>query len=111
MPANIGLALERLGNDYSLFREFVGFYFDDYPPLVADLRDAVRNRDCDRVHHAAHALKGLVANLGADAVVSLAMAIEQRGLCGDLSDLDGILETLEREIERLNEELNVAIGQ
>jgi HPt (histidine-containing phosphotransfer) domain-containing protein len=108
MPANFTVALERLGNDVALFREFIGFYCDDCPGFLVALRAAVRNHDCGGAQRAAHALKGLVASLGAEAAASLAATIERYAHDGDLSKMPGLLESLDREIGLLDDELREA---
>ena len=97
--------MDRLGNDIALFKEFVGFYEEDYPRLVQNLELAVQARNGDAIHHSAHCLKGLVASLGATQVASLAGSLERMGRSGDFSEIDGTLAHLHTEIEQLNLDL------
>jgi HPt (histidine-containing phosphotransfer) domain-containing protein len=99
-------ALARLGNDLSLFQEFIGFYEEDCPRLLANLRSAVADKDGEGVHHAAHGLRGLVASLGAQDVSNLAGALERMGRSRDFSDAVETFSKLEEEIGRLNTELS-----
>jgi HPt (histidine-containing phosphotransfer) domain-containing protein len=105
MTLDLNGAMVRLGNDVALFEEFIGFYEEDYPRLLKDLREAVKNRDGDAVHHAAHGLKGLVASLGATDVAAAAGSLERMGRTKDFSETDAVLSKLQAEIEQLNAEL------
>jgi two-component system sensor histidine kinase/response regulator len=95
----------RLGNDVSLFEEFIGFYREDYPRLLETLRAAVKDKNAEAIHHAAHSLKGLVASLGATQVVHAASALERMGRARDLSEVDAAFRKLEAEIGHLNDDL------
>jgi HPt (histidine-containing phosphotransfer) domain-containing protein len=105
MTLDLNGAMSRLGNDVSLFEEFIGFYQEDYPRLLNDLKRAVGSRDPEGVHHAAHGLKGLVVSIGAVEVASAAGNLERLGRTKNLVEAELALEKLETEIDRLNEEL------
>jgi two-component system sensor histidine kinase/response regulator len=105
MALDLRGALDRLGDDIALFKEFVGFYEEDYPRLIQNLDSAVQARNGDVIHHAAHALKGLVGSLGATQVASLAGSLERMGRAGDFSEIDSTLAHLHAEIEQLNIDL------
>jgi len=105
MVLDLSGAMQRLGNDESLFLEFIGFYEEDYPRLLESLSSAVEARDGDATHQAAHGLMGLVASLGAKDVAAAAVALEKMGRSGDFSDADAALGKLQSEIEQLNLEL------
>ena len=93
-------AMLRLGNDFSLFEEFIGFYKEDCPRLLKALRDGVAERDAEVIHQSAHSLKGLVASLGATDVASSAAALERMGRANDLSDVGEGLRNLEGDIAK-----------
>jgi HPt (histidine-containing phosphotransfer) domain-containing protein len=105
MSLDLRGALARLGNDVSLFEEFIGFYNEDCPRLLAALRAAVASEDPSGIHHSAHSLKGLVASLGAVEVMATTTALERIGRSGDLSEAGPALAKLEHEIAQLNDEL------
>src|SRR5689334_16273079 len=105
MSLDLDGAMARLGNDVSLFEEFIGFYEEDYPRLLNDLRSAVKSQDFEGVHHAAHGLKGLVASIGATEVVSAAGNLEKLGRSKNLTEAEPLLEKLDTEIEQLNRDL------
>jgi HPt (histidine-containing phosphotransfer) domain-containing protein len=105
MTLDVNGAMLRLGNDVSLFEEFIGFYQEDYPRLLSDLRQAVQSRNGDAIHHAAHGLKGLVASLGATDVAATAGSLERMGRTRDFSDAEATFSKLQAEIDQLNSEL------
>jgi HPt (histidine-containing phosphotransfer) domain-containing protein len=105
MVLDIAGAMKRLGNDESLFLEFIGFYEEDYPRLLKNLENAAKAHDGDGVHHAAHGLMGLVASLGAIDVAAAAVNLEKIGRSGDFSEVDTALAKLQAEVGQLNTEL------
>jgi len=106
MTLDLNGAMLRLGNDVTLFEEFIGFYEEDYPRLLKELQEAVAKRDGDAIHHESHKLKGLVVSLGATDVAALAGSLERMGRTKDLSDAEETLSKLEKEIDQLNRELS-----
>jgi len=98
------LALERLGGDQTLLSEIAGMFLEDYPRQLAAIREAVRSRDAQALHHAAHALKGSVSYC-ALAVVDAARRLEQMGRRGELGNVDDAFANLEAELARLEPDL------
>jgi len=105
MTLDLNGAMVRLGNDVTLFEEFIGFYEEDYPRLLKELKEAVASRDGDAMHHASHKLKGLVVSLGATDVAAAAGTLERMGRAKDYSEADEVLTKLQADIEELNAEL------
>ena len=99
------LALSRVGGDIELLREIAGLFLDDYPRVLAELRVAVGQGDARGVEHAAHGLKGSVANFGAQAAVDAALALETLGRSGRLDGWEPMLQTLELALQTLRPEL------
>ena len=106
---NLALALERLGGDAELLREIARLFLDDTPRLLADIQKAIAVRDAQALASAAHALKGSVANFGAETVLRAALRLEKMGSAGDMNDLDRAYAVLEAEMNRLKPAL-VALG-
>ncbi|MEO8496339.1 MAG: response regulator, partial [Planctomycetota bacterium] len=91
-------AMKRLGNDVELYREFIGFYEEDSKSLFAEIEAAIASADAAQLQHAAHSLKGLVANLGAMRVVEATFALEQTGKSGNLNGANTELAVLRDEM-------------
>jgi HPt (histidine-containing phosphotransfer) domain-containing protein len=93
--------LARFGGDRRLFRDIIGFFLEDAPPLMDELQEAVQHADSVRVRSAAHALKGLCAGCGGVRAAQAAQRVENAGAAADLEDIDGMMEVLEREFSTL----------
>jgi two-component system, sensor histidine kinase and response regulator len=94
-------ALRRLEGDVRLFGELAGFFVEDAPVLLEEIRAGLRQHDAKTVERAAHSLKGLVANFDSQAAVASAYAIENLAHQGRLADVPAEMEGLQREIGRL----------
>jgi CheY-like chemotaxis protein len=98
-------ALEKLGGDEELLVEIIDLYLDDSPQVVEKIRAAVADGDAEGAWKAAHRLKGSVGSLSAHPAFEAARDLEVVGREGDLADAAAALERLERELQRLAEDL------
>jgi CheY-like chemotaxis protein/HPt (histidine-containing phosphotransfer) domain-containing protein len=94
-------SLYRLGGDRALLGSLIGFFLEDAPGLVSQLRAAVEQGEPHAIEHAAHSLKGLVANFDAHDAVRAAARLEKAGHDGDLATARDGLPVVAREVERL----------
>ena len=94
-------SLRRLGGDEQLYRDMVGYYFEDYPTLVNQLRSGLISEDSRAVERAAHSLKGLAANCGAGPAVQAAARVEEIGRNQRLAEAPEAVERLVIELHRL----------
>src|ERR1044071_5759624 len=78
-------ALDRVGGDEELLAEIARLFLEDYPRMVADIRDAIAAGDALGLEHAAHSLKGSVANFSADPARDAAFELEKIGRSKNLS--------------------------
>jgi HPt (histidine-containing phosphotransfer) domain-containing protein len=99
------LALSRVGGDAELLKEIAALFMEEYPKVLAELRAAAVRGDAQGVEHAAHGLKGSVANFGAQAAVDAAFQLEQMGRAGDLSRVREAIDALARALDALHPEL------
>jgi CheY-like chemotaxis protein/HPt (histidine-containing phosphotransfer) domain-containing protein len=97
--------LERAGGDAELLQEIIALFLNDCPALLSEIRNAYQQRDPERLERAAHTLKGSVSNFAAEGAVNAALALENIGRNRDLSDTAAAIMHLEKEIERVREEL------
>lgn len=97
--------LDRLGGDQEFLQEIASLFLEDCPKLLADIRTAVSSEDARGLEHAAHALKGSVANFGAEAARQAAFRLEALGRAGDLRPAPEAYSTLEQEIGRFTQAL------
>ena len=98
-------ALRRMGNDAELFAEMVGLLRSDAPHWLTVLKRAIDDGDPPRIHRAAHTLKGLAANFGAQRAVGAAADIERRA---KTQQSDGMAAAA-RELEEALDELLAAL--
>jgi HPt (histidine-containing phosphotransfer) domain-containing protein len=99
------LAMSRVGGDAELLKELADLFLEEYPRLLAELREAHLQGDAKRVEATAHGLKGSVANFGAQPAVDAALRIEQLGRSGDLTVVGEMLQTLDLTLLALRGEL------
>jgi two-component system sensor histidine kinase/response regulator len=64
--------------DPTLMRELVEIFFEDVPPLMERIRVGLEAENLVDIHEAAHALKGLVGNFGADRRAATAIDVAAR---------------------------------
>ncbi len=93
--------LKRFGQDEKLFREMVGFFFDDAPQWIAAIRVGLEQNDIAKIRRGAHTLKGMVANFGAARAMTAAAQIEQHAGMGNLAAIQSALPLLDEALEEL----------
>ncbi|MET0065305.1 MAG: ATP-binding protein [Candidatus Thiodiazotropha sp.] len=64
--------LKRLGSKDGIFEAFITNYLQDLKISLQVIEQAVKDRDFDRYHDEAHAVKGASANIGARSVLAIA---------------------------------------
>ncbi len=97
--------LDRVGGDKDLLKEVVALFLDDCPKLIEQMREAIQKSNPGGLQKAAHTLKGSVSNFGATFAVQAALDLETMGKTGNLGGAAGALVLLEKEIDRVREEL------
>jgi hypothetical protein len=94
-------SLLRMGNDHELFHEMVLLLRTDAPPLLAALNSAHREGDPQRLQRAAHTLKGLAANFGAERTVAAAADVEKLAKARQSAGLPAAITRLEESLDEL----------
>lgn len=97
--------MERLGGDGSLLKEIVDLFVQDCSRLLADMKEAVGQRDAERLEMAAHSLKGSVGNFGAPQAVATLAEVEALARRWDLFAASEALKKAEQELQRVKEGL------
>ena len=106
---NLGIALQRLGNDHQLLRDMAGFYIEDVPQLMGELRSALEAQDAELATRSAHSLKGLSSNFEAPFAVGAATAVENAARGGDLQKAAAGVEELDTELGRVIQALKAEV--
>jgi HPt (histidine-containing phosphotransfer) domain-containing protein len=99
--------LKRLGGDTELLADLAQLFEEDSPNWLAKISDAVKSQQAPQVRHAAHALRGLAANFGADRLTTTLFALEDQASTGNLEEAPMLLAQAERETVKLREALAV----
>jgi two-component system, sensor histidine kinase and response regulator len=73
---NVAAILERMDGDTDLLKDLVGLFLSECPQRMAEIRQAITQRDASGLMQAAHTLKGSVGNFGAHEVVEAARHLE-----------------------------------
>ena len=104
-------ALERVEGDRELLDELLRLFIDECHSSLRQIRDSWTSRDAQTLGRLAHTLKGSSANVGANGVSEAAFVLEKVGRTGSLENAVQHIATLEREIERLEPELDSFLRQ
>jgi len=90
-----------MGNDQELFHEMVELLRSDAPPLLNAVHAAHKDGDPPRLQRAAHTLKGLASNFGAERAVSAAAEVERLARARQSSGLPAAITELEESLDEL----------
>jgi HPt (histidine-containing phosphotransfer) domain-containing protein len=71
--------MRRLGGDLELLADVTSLFLEDCPMRVAAIKAAIDARDAEGLRTAAHALKGVAANLSATGLFEAAQILERLG--------------------------------
>jgi len=106
---NEAAAMKRLQNDRDLLHDLIGYFLEDAPVLLQQLRDAVATNDLREAERFAHSIKGLAQSFAADTAAGNAADLEQQLHNGNLEDIDARLDTVEDNISALAAQLQQAV--
>ncbi len=83
-------SLKMMGED--LFVEFITIYADeDAPPLVEKIEQHYASGEAEELGKAAHGLKGISANMGADVMAAVCKKLELKGKANDLDEVEPLI--------------------
>jgi two-component system, sensor histidine kinase and response regulator len=103
-------ALERLAGDHDLLRTLVDIYVRTTPDELAELGQAVVQRDPAAIRRLAHTLKGAVGNFGKGPAYQAALKLETMGREGNLADVESAEAALMDAMEQLKTALLAWVG-
>jgi len=92
--------------DRTLLAEAIGFFIEDYPPVLDDIRRSMSAADGDGLKRSAHALKGMLGNFGATEACLLADRLEAMGRNRSAENGSHLIADLADKIERIVQDLN-----
>lgn len=90
-PVDLTELLISLDGDKQVLRELVEHSIEFFPQHLMEIKSAIEKKDAPALRHSAHALKGEVANFGAQKAYSRLLELEIKGRN---SEFEGALELL-----------------
>jgi HPt (histidine-containing phosphotransfer) domain-containing protein len=103
-------ALARVGGDVDLLKELAGMFMEEYPRLMNQVREGLQRGDAAAASNAAHQLKGLLAQFGAENARQAAYSVEHPARQGDLATTNQNMQLLEEALKRVHPELAQIAG-
>jgi HPt (histidine-containing phosphotransfer) domain-containing protein len=95
--------LARLMDDEDLARTVVEGFLNDIPWQIEALRGCLEAENAPGTESQAHKIKGAAANVGGEALRTVAFEMEKAGKVKNLDKLNMLLPKLEREFDRLRQ--------
>jgi two-component system sensor histidine kinase/response regulator len=114
-PADQGVfdlseAMRAVDGDQDLFKEIASLFLASAADNMAKIRAAISERDARVVEHAAHSIKGSVANFGAKRAFDVACRLERIGKEGKLKEAESAHLELVKELQALETAMEAAIA-
>ncbi|QOY87631.1 PAS domain-containing hybrid sensor histidine kinase/response regulator [Paludibaculum fermentans] len=104
-------ALDRVGGDAELLAELAGLFLEEYPQLMGTVQSGFDQAKVDVILGAAHQLKGLLAQFGAERARVCALRVEQNAKAGDLTSAAAANQELVQVMQLVHPELKALAGQ
>lgn len=108
---NLDATRANLNYNADLIRSIARIVIDDLPSLVAELQAASAVEDGPRLRQAAHTIRGMSSNFGAQPLMNLASQVEREPFLGSAIDMatavHAIDEITEETIAKLKQELGM----
>jgi CheY-like chemotaxis protein/HPt (histidine-containing phosphotransfer) domain-containing protein len=102
---NQDVLIKSFNEDYSLFKELVEIFVNDYPQMLNSLRKSLKADDAETFIRNAHSLKGMLRNFEAEAAADTAFDLEKKGKQGELDGTDQIIDRLADQIDEVAQNL------
>ena len=92
-----------------VLKEVLQLFLEDVPGRIERLRAAWQAGNAVEVQRSAHSLKGSAGNIGASHLLAVCRQLDDRGKSGDLSNLPGLVASLDAEYDRVAAEIQQLI--
>jgi CheY-like chemotaxis protein/HPt (histidine-containing phosphotransfer) domain-containing protein len=103
---------DRLMGDENLIEKIVGVFLEDIPRQIEALKGHVTGGDTEGVQRQAHTIKGAAANVGGEALRSVAFELEKTSRARDMEQVKTLVPQLEAGFEQLRQAMRrVASGE
>ncbi len=104
-------ALARFGFDEELLGQITALFSQEFPGLLAEVRESIDRRDGRSLEHSAHKLKGAVGILGTQGAIEAAQRLEAMGREEDFVEVEETWDHLETVMDGLEREMASVAGQ
>jgi len=91
--------------DFEFFKMLMGVFFEDAPPLIIEIQQVWNSGKSEVLINAGHKLKGMCANIGAEALKNLAEKVELSGNNHTLINGEHLPKQLESTYEETKEHI------
>ena len=95
--------LKAFDDDWEFLMEVVDMFVADYPQMMADIKQAIVEKDPSKLERTAHALKGMLGNFQVASSVEKAFALEKLGRDESLENAETTFNALADEMAALEE--------
>jgi two-component system, sensor histidine kinase and response regulator len=102
--------LARVGGREDRLRAIIHVFLDESSQLMAELKEALANRDASRLKTLAHSLKGAVGLFGVSGIIEAAQTLECLGQSGELTEAPETYKRLDGEIRLLKSALEAVLS-
>jgi CheY-like chemotaxis protein len=109
-PLDRAAMMRRLGGDLELLADVTSLFLEDCPVRVAAIKSAIDARDADGLRMAAHALKGVAANMSATGLFEASQILERLGAESRLEPAEAAWRRLSAEAARVMDTLRQPDG-
>lgn len=94
-------ALENTDGCVSYLKELLEIWLRQTPKLVSEIGEGLAEGNIERMHLAAHTMRGSMQVIGAELAASLAESLETAGRTGQTSEASELLNQLQSELREL----------
>lgn len=108
---DLEIALSHVGGDVELLSELASLFLQDYPRLLAEMQDAIRQGNDSDLERAAHTLKGRLAFFGILKVRDQALALEMMGRTHNAAQTASAVAEIESEMARILPEMAALVKE
>ena len=88
-----------------VLQEVLQMFLDEVPPRMDRLRNAVTAGNIQEVYRTAHSLKGSAGNIGAQAMFEICRQLDGIGKSGGLAAAGPLIDALDAEFGKVEEEI------
>lgn len=103
--------MEMFDGDTELLTDLVDTYLKEKQDVLAQLRQAVQNKDAANIKAAAHNLKGSALTFCAPDVIAQGQELEQMGMENNLEGVEELFARFEAGLEQMEQELKAIVGR